>query len=762
MGLGSNKKALRAGTAALVVGSIALIAPAAAQQSLPSIDVGAASPIKRRAATRVEQARAPSAPARPAAASPAEPPAPAAPVGEAAPRGVLAIAPDQFAAVTVVTNEELRASPGATLGDVLFAKPGVTSSSFAPGAASRPIVRGLDNYRVRIQENGVGASGVSEMGEDHGVPLDPLGASQLEVVRGPATLRWGSQAIGGVVNVANNRIPEAPPCAISAAFRESGCARVETRAAVSTVDNGLENATLIDAGRGNFLVHADAHGRRASDYRIPGYPYLYLDPFGEEPPPYVAGRQPNSSNRSGGASLGMSYLIPTGGFVGFAVTQYNSRYRVPGLEPTEHNTRIDMRQTRVTGKGEFHIGSAFIDAIRFWAGLTDYKHHELANEGGFDGVQQTFTNKELETRVEAQLLPFQLPFGTLTSAVGVAGSHQLLTSPGLEGGLYDPNRTKTVAGYLFNELRLTDALKMQLAGRIEHAQVTGSSPDLLFDPTGAVARNLNFTPASGAFGVLHDLPYDMVASLSAQYVERAPRAPELLSRGIHESTGTFDVGNPNLRIERAKTLELGLRRATGPLRFEAALYITRFDGFIFRNLTGSVCEEDFASCAIDGEGDLRLAVYSQRNAVFRGAEFQSQLDVAPLMGGTFGVENQFDVVRASFTSDGNVPRIPPVRLGGGLFWRDASWLTRVNLLHAFAQNDVALTGETPTRGYNLLKAEVSYRMKFEPNNPWGREMTLGLVGNNLLNADIRNSVSFRKNEVLLPGANLRVFANILF
>lgn len=132
-------------------------------------------------------------------------------------------------------------------------------------------------------------------------------------------------------------------------------------------------------------------------------------------------------------------------------------------------------------------------------------------------------------------------------------------------------------------------------------------------------------------------------------------------------------------------------------------------GAFFRSLSGPVCEEDFASCAIDGEGDLRLALYSQRNAVFRGAEFQSQLDVAPLAGGTLGVENHFDVVRASFTSGGNVPRIPPVRLGGGLYWRDADWLTRINLRHAFAQNDIAETGETPTKGYNLLRAEVSYR-----------------------------------------------------
>lgn len=741
----------------LIAGDAATMA--AAQQSLPTIDVGSASPIKRRAATpRPQTVSAPAAPSRSAAATPAaEQPSEPAETGES-PRGGLVIAPDQFAAVTVVTGEELRASPGATLGDVLFAKPGVTGSSFAPGAASRPIVRGLDNYRVRIQENGVGASGVSEMGEDHAAPIDPLVAGRMEVVRGPATLRFGSQAIGGVVDVSNNRIPEAAPCDDGPVFQQTGCARLETRAGLSSVDNGLENATLLDAGRGNVVVHADVHGRRASNYLIPGYPYLYPP----EPPPPVDGRQPNSSMRSAGAALGASYLLGNGGFVGFAVTQYNSRYRIPGVEPTETNTRIEQRQTKVSGKGEFRIQSAYVDAIRFWAGLTDYKHHELANEDDFDGVQQTFTAKDLETRVEAQLQPVALPFGQLTSAIGVQGYHQSLTSPGRIGGLYDPNTTKTIAAYLFNEIRLSETLKAQIAGRIEHAEVSGSFPDLAVDPSLSFARYRNFTPASGAVGLLHDLPFGLVASVSAQYVERAPRAPELFSRGVHESTGTFDVGNPNLAIEQAKTVEIGLRRADGPFRFEAALYATRFDGFIYRDLVGPVCEEDLGSCAYDGPGDLRLALYSQRNAVFRGAEFQSQLDVAPLAGGTVGVENQFDVVRASFTSGGNVPRIPPVRLGGGLYWRDSSWLAKVNLLHAFAQNDIAETGETPTKGYNLLRAEISYRQLFAPGSPLGREMTIGLVGNNLLNDDIRNSVSYRKNEVLLPGANLRVFANVTF
>jgi len=155
-------------------------------------------------------------------------------------------------------------------------------------------------------------------------------------------------------------------------------------------------------------------------------------------------------------------------------------------------------------------------------------------------------------------------------------------------------------------------------------------------------------------------------------------------------------------------------------------------------------------------------VYSQRDATFRGAEFQSQLDVAQFHGGTWGIEDQFDIVRATFADGTNVPRIPPVRVGGGLFWRDANWLTRINLLHAFGQNDIATIGETPTPGYNLLKAEISYNTMLDPRIYGAKEMTVGLAGNNLLNENIRNASSYNKDEVLMPGLNVRAFANLKF
>ena len=763
-------------------------APPPATQ-LPEITVTSPSPIVRR---NVVPARAPvrvsrAVPGRTRTPAPAPAPqAQPAPAATAAQPGVLPIVTDQFATVTVVPNDEIRRQGGATLGDLLFSKPGITGSSFAPGASSRPIIRGLDVNRVGIFENGVAGGGASDLGEDHFVPLDPLSTSQVEVIRGPAALRYGSTSIGGVVSGTNNRIPDALPSCPAAPFQSyglpakaplanvepSGCVTAETRTAVSSVNRGVEGAVLLDAGGRDFAIHADAFGRTGGDYSIPSYPYLF------DPTKPFNGRQPNSAARTDGASIGGSYIFD-GGFIGAAITQNDSLYHIPGIDAADHQTRIDAHQTKITAKGEYRPDSAAIDAVRFWAGATDYRHNELGladpADPTTDGVRQTFTNKEQEARVEVQLMPFNARFATVTTAFGLQAGHQELTAsspddPGsLFNGLWNPNRNTREAGYVFNELKFTDATKAQIAGRIEHVDLSGSTPNFPVDflpdgnPQVSTARNPSYTPKSGSVGLIQNLPGDLVASITAQYVERAPKPAELFSRGGHDATATFDIGNPNLTIETAKSVEIGLRRATGPLRFEATAYYTRFDNFIFRRLTGVMCGSDFNSC---GNGDptngLNQAVYSQRNAIFRGGEFQSQLDVAQLFGGIWGVENQFDLVRATFTDGTNVPRIPPVRVGGGVFWRDTNWLMRVNYLHAFAHTDVAVIAETPTAGYNLLKAEVSYRTKLDPAYFGAREMFVGIVGDNLLNENMRNSVSYTKDEVLMPGLGVRAFANFKF
>ena len=693
-----------------------------------------AKPIVRRKPPAQPPRRTAAAPARTAPASPTprrakpEPTAQSAAATEPAPA-------QSFVPVTVLTANQLAATPGATLGDVLFTQPGITSSTFAPGA-SRPIIRGLDNFRVRVQENGLASGDVSAIGEDHAVPIDPLSSEQIEVIRGPAALRYGPGAIGGVVSTVNNRIPEP--------FTAAGVSTT-LKTAVSSVDRGREAGVIVDGRAQDFAIHGDFYTRRAEDYAIPG------------------GRQANTYVQSTGEAVGGSYFLPdNGGFVGVAVQHFASLYGIPGTAAAASRTRIDLDQVKVTSRGEIRVGS-LVDTIRFWLGASDYKHNELGLADGIDGIQTTFKNREQEGRVEAQLAPLATGIGVLNTAVGVQFGHQELGTGGDAGELLAPLETGRFAGFIFNELQISQSLRLQAAGRIGTVSVQGSGVTFpsSFVPDGSqpipFARRRDFTPVSASIGLLQDLPWGMVARLNGQYVERAPEALELFAKGPHDSPGTFEIGNANLTKEAATSIEAGLKRAAGAFRFDVSAYHTGYKGFIFKRLTGLRCGDNFDSCGIADE--LRQVVYDQRNATFTGAEMSAQLDLTAFAGGMAGVDGQYDIVRARFVDGSNVPRIPPQRLGGGVFWRDANWFARVGLLHAFAQTELAAE-ETPTPGYNLLKAELSYTKKLKPEGLGPREVTLGLTGTNLLDDDVRNAVSFKKDEVLLPGRGVRAFATI--
>ncbi|WP_137388017.1 TonB-dependent receptor [Rhodoligotrophos defluvii] len=679
-----------------------------------------------------------------------------------------------FVPMTVVTAQEIEQRPGFTLGDVLFTEPGIISSTFAPGA-SRPIIRGLDNYRVRIQENGIGAHDVSALGEDHGVPIDPLATRQIEVIRGPATLRWGSEAIGGVVNATNNRIPvNIAPGTFDAVLN----------GAFSSVDEGLEGALLLDQRSTTAAIHADAFGRKAKSYDTPD------------------GIQKNSAVETNGQSLGMAYFFGRG-FIGSALTRFASIYEIPGGEEAELKTKIDMEQLKWTGKGEYYPVGGFLDAVRLWFGISRYAHDEigLPHDHGHDHdhdhdhdhhaahdddhrhdhghdhdhdhdhgqeephVHGTFENREYEGRIETQHRPFATGLGDVTGAWGLQVDHRNLSTKGEARAFIAPAETTQIAGYIFEELSLTPATRLQVAGRLEGVRVDGRAPivppDYVPPPdeleTHAATRN--FLPGSVSIGLLHELPFRVVGRLTAQYVERAPAAPELFSKGAHHASGTFEIGNPDLDEEGAITAEVGFAKALGAFRFDASAYYTRFDGFIYKRLTGLTCDEDFASCG-EPDGEFDQVVYDQRNAEFYGVELKAQYDLLEIGGGTFGIAGQYDFVHATFSNGEYVPRMPPHRLGGGLYWSDGQWRARADLLHAFKQDQTS-DFETDTPAYDLLNVEVSYTGQLGGNAtaPW---VTVGITGSNLLNDRIRNSASFKKNEVLLPGASAKLFASVKF
>ncbi|MCB4803849.1 TonB-dependent receptor [Methylobacterium brachiatum] len=659
--------------------------------------------------------------------------APAAPLQT----GILPVATNTFSPVTVVTQDQIARDQPRTLGDALFDRPGISSTTYAPGAASRPIIRGLDNARVRIQENGIVNGGVSDLGEDHAVPVNPLVADRIEVIRGPATLRYGSGAIGGVVSADNNRVPT---------FIPANGVQGQVTTGFSSVDNGRLGAATVDAGGDGIAVHADGFRTANDSYAIPG------------------GIQRNSYNESQGGAVGIS-AIGDRGFVGISFSHYDAIYAIPGGTAEQDRTRLTPNQDRVLSRGEYRPLDGPFEVIRYWAGYSVYRHNEVGiGEDGIEGVQAIFKNREAEGRLELQHVPVETPFGVLTGALGFQSDRRVINTQ-LESFL-PKTESRANAVYLFEELELRPGTRLQAAGRYEVDRLSSTAAQFPTDFTPVdgldplqYARTRRFAPKSASIGALQDLPFGFVASLNGSYVERGPTGYELFSQGPHDATATFEIGNPDLKKERARTVEASIRRAEGPLRLDATGYYTRYTGFIYRNFTGLACDDDFASCGSGTEN--RQVVYQQQNATFYGAEIIGQYDVLPVGNGFAGIEAQFDFVRAQFDNGTNVPRIPPYRLGGGVYLRADGWFARVNLLHAFDHQATALF-ETPTPGYDDLRAELSYTKLVDPTVYGASAITLGVQGRNLLDADIRNSTSFKKDEILLPGRNVRLFLTARF
>lgn len=710
---------------AACLGLVALQQRASAQDATPLPEIVVDSP-KPRAATHRKR-KASNGGKRTAKAAPAKPPKPApVPATQPAPADVPS-PPDDTA--TAVSAQAIQAQQGATIAGALQDKPGVAGSTFAPGA-NRPILRGLDNYRVRVQENGIGTHDVSALSEDHAVPVDPYAAERVEIVRGPAALRYGSQAAGGIVSIDSSRIPTAIP--------SNGFA-AEILGGLNSGDDGRDGAFKVTAGAGAFAVHADGFKRSSDDYATP------------------LGRQSNSFVDSDGGAFGASAIGPDG-YVGVAVAHLDSLYGIPGADTTDRS-RIDLTQDKAMASGKVRIAGFGIDTLSFQAAASDYAHNELATEDGADVIGSRFTNREQEGRLELQHTPAATPLGHLTGSWGAQWGHRQLRGQSFEGdSLLEPAETDSAAAFAFEELRLDRHLSLQGAARIERNTVSGIGlQDPFADDPVLTGAERTFTPVSFATGALYRFPRGIVARLSGLYTERAPDAGELFSKGVHEATGTFEIGDPNLDVEAAKSLEFGLQRSLGDLRFDASIYRTRYDGFIFKQLTGVRCGDVLASCGIEDE--LKQVVFSQRDATFHGAELTAELDVARVWRGVWGLDGRYDFVRAEFSDGENVPRIPPHRLGGGLFYRDGNWFARLGVLHAFDQDEIGLN-ETETAGYTLLSAEVRYTTRLAANAFAVPELTIGLKGENLADDEVRNHVSFKKDEVLEPGASVRLFGSV--
>jgi iron complex outermembrane receptor protein len=633
------------------------------------------------------------------------------------------------APVDVLSGHDLQEAREATLGETLSRQAGVSSTYFGPGA-SRPVIRGLGGDRIRVLQGGLGTADASNTSPDHAVSFDPLSARQVEIVRGPATLLYGSNAVGGVVNVVDGSIPDAvPDRPLSATVDLSGGTSADERA----------GGVALSGGHGLFAWHADALRRETNDVSIPGFAESAALRAEEEAQggahdEAAPGVLENSAIDSTGGSAGVA-VIGQRASLGVAFSGFDTLYGVPGHEHAheeaeahdeEAPVRIDLTQRRLDLRGEVLTAFGPFRSAKLRLGRSDYEHVEL--EG--DAVGTRFTNEAWEGRLE---LPHR-PIGPVKGSIGVQASHRDFAAIG-EEAFVPPSVTRSLAVFALEEVG-RGPVKLQLGGRFESQDT---------DANGAEPASRSFSGTSGSLGVLWSRGDDWSAGFTAARSVKLPTAEELFSNGPHLATRAFEVGDPDLEKERSLGLDLSLRGRRGRVAGEVSLFANRFDGYIFEEATGVL------------EDGLEVFQFVQRDADFVGAEASLTIDLLHREPDHLDVELMADTVRAELRdTDEPLPRITPARVGAGLHYRGARWNGRIEVRRTAAQDRVAPL-ERPTDGFTFLNASVGYRFFV------GRAVfDLLLRGANLTDEEARNHVSFLKDLAPLPGRDVRLGLRVAF
>jgi len=637
--------------------------------------------------------------------------------------------------VSFLGGEGLVLRRRSTLGETIGELPGVTSTYFGPNA-SRPVIRGLDGDRIRIMQNGIGMLDASSVSPDHSVSVDPLIIDRVEVVRGPAALLYGGSAIGGVVNVIDNRIPQTPLKGLSGA--------VEGRYGGAERERG--GAVVIEGGNGRIALHADVYGRETEDLKIPGFMRsdrlratgsgFGLPASGIEP----KGTLTNSSSRSSGGALGVASTWDQG-YVGVSFGSFDANYGTVG----EETVRVDMNSNKIDIAGEMREIGNVINAVKFKFAHTDYEHQEIDARV----IGTTFTNNGHEARLEA----LHGNIGPFKGAVGVQFTNFDFSALGAEAFVPQTN-TDAKGVFVYEEWPL-GSFKLTLGARYDRTDVKsdggGSVDASTGNPRFDAAQERTFSTGGGALGGLYTFTPNLALAANFSYTERAPTYYELFANGPHIATLGYEVGNAGFENEKSNAVDVALRMRSGPHSGSVGLFYQRFNNFITAFNSGNMRGADGelnpvnvdGDGAADGSGEeiFNELAFRAVPAVFRGFEAQGKFRLME-NGGNLDLELKADYVRAHNRDTGEpLPRIAPLRFGGALDWRRQQLGARLELTRVQGQDRVSTTSaELPTDGYTMLNVSLSYRPAFKPANLYAF-----LRGTNLLDVEARNHVSFLKD-----------------
>jgi iron complex outermembrane receptor protein len=632
---------------------------------------------------------------------------------------VVSVSPDARSAfesyqpTTVLAGQELDKQLEMSLGESLENQPGLASRSFGP-APARPVIRGLDGDRVLILQDGQRVGDLSSQSGDHGVSINPAAAQKIEVVRGPATLLYGANAIGGLVNVITDEIPSAKQDGASGNF---------------TVDLGTAAAEAglagdVHWGNGKVALHAGGGGRRSSDVDTP------------------LGDVVNSQSRNGMANLGLSWTGEKsyfGGSYGYDDTKYGIPVVEDGqvsLTPRKHSFSLRSGAENLDGA---------ISSFRATLGVRRYRHDEL--EGDEVGTQ--FTNHTTEVEV----LAGHRAFGRLKGSIGGWALDRAFDARG-EEALSPAVDQRGYAGFIYEELTWPH-VTVQFGGRLDHTK---------YDPAEGLARN--FTEVSTSAGLLLQpaAANDRVTiAFSVARAARNPALEELYFFGDHVGNFAFEIGDPHLSSERGIGFDASLRWRTNRASGEITYFRNAIDDYIFRNpITVDEYEARLDELAVrfpdrDLESgtttDLQIIEYTARDSVLQGVEAHSDVTIFPQLVGEIGV----DYVRGSLRDTGEaLPRIPPFRVRAGLRYQHNAFQAGGEVVAA-ADQDRVFGDETPTAGYTLGKVYASYSFQTGPTTS-----TVTARLDNVGDALYRNHLSLIKDFVPEMGRNFKLLYNVRF
>lgn len=651
---------------------------------------------------------------------------------------------DILSGTSVLTGQALTRDLRPSIGDTLARQPGVSASSFGP-SASRPILRGFSGDRVRVLIDGIGSVDASTTSVDHAPIINPLTADRIEVLRGPSALLFGSSAIGGVVNVIDNRIPRRLP---EEAVHVDVIGNYATAAKERSVAGELDVPIA-----GKLVAHVDGSYLKTDDLRTGGYllsPQLRSIAAASDDEEVrenatLRGRLPNTASETWEVAGGLS-LVTDRGHLGFSVSRYESLYGVPSrLEYEAHgeehdhgdedhahedeeghgheNVRLNLKQTRFDVRGEVET-EGFLDKIRVRLAAADYRHDEIEDTGA---IGTSFFNQGYEGRLEL----VQRAQGGWKGASGV---QMFIRDFDVEGEekFVPRNTTEQVGVFTLQSLDL-GKLRVEGGARFERTSLTAQADAQLGTPR----YDRDFDALSASFGASYQLADSIRIGLNGSRSERAPSAEELFANGPHAGTQSYEIGDPTFAKEKSWGLEATLRGSAPGVSFALAGYYNWFSDYIYQSPTGESLD------------DLPVFQYAQADARVWGFEVEARADLATIGTTKLSIDGLADYVRTTITSVGPAPRIPPLRMLGGIEANGEKLSGRFEVEHVFEQDRVA-DFELPTGGFTMVNASIAFK-------PFGRgnATSLTLSANNIFDVEARRHASFLKDFAPLAGRDIR-------